>query len=107
MALTAITRELNAAISNCELTFLPRAGIDIDLALQQHRDYQEALTTLGCQVVRLPTETGLADSVFIEDTAVVLDEIAVICRPGVASRRAEVESVDLTLQKFRELRRIE
>ena len=107
MALTAITRELNTAIGNCELTFLPRAGIDVDLALQQHKDYQEVLRMLGCQIVSLPTETGLADSVFIEDTAVVLDEIAVICRPGVASRRAEVANVDRTLQQYRELWRIE
>jgi dimethylargininase len=107
MALTAITRELNAAIGTCELTFLPRAGIDVDLALQQHRDYEEALTTLGCHIVRLSTETGLADSVFIEDTAVILEEIAVMCRPGVASRRAEVAKVERTLRKFCELRWIE
>ena len=107
MALTAITREINTAIGNCELTFLPRAGIDVDLALQQHRDYQESLRTLGCQLLSLPTESGLADSVFIEDTAVVLDEVAVICRPGVASRRAEVANVERTLQQYRELKWIE
>ncbi len=99
--LTAITREINTAIGRCELTFLPRANIDTSVALQQHRQYQTALSSLGCEIVTVPTEPGLADSVFIEDTAIVLDEIAVICRPGAASRRLEIAGVEGILQKFR------
>ena len=99
--LTAVTREVNVAIDNCELSFLSRTRIDIDLALEQHQQYQSALSSLGCEVVTLPTEPDLADSVFIEDTAVVLDEIAVLCRPGAASRRPEVAGVEGVLQKYR------
>jgi dimethylargininase len=80
--LTAITREVNAALGSCELTFLSRTGIDADLALEQHQQYQSALSSLGCEIVSLPTEPGMADSVFIEDTAIVLDEIAVLSLEG-------------------------
>jgi len=107
MALIAITREVNSAIGNCELTFLPRVDVDIGLALQQHQDYQSLLSSLGCEIVVVPTEPGLADSVFIEDTAIVLDEIAVLLRPGAASRRPEVAGVERVLQQYRTLASIE
>lgn len=107
MVRTAVTREVNAAIGNCELTFLPRASIDFELAQQQHAKYQTALASLGCELVDVPTEFGLPDSVFIEDTAIVLDEIAVLCRPGVSSRRAEVANVESVLRSYRELRSIQ
>ena len=105
--LTAITREVNAALGNSERTFLPRVRIDIDLALQQHQQYQSVLSSLGCEIVTLPTEPGLADSVFIEDTAMVLDEIAVLCRPGAASRQPEVAGVESVLQQYRTLASIQ
>ena len=105
--LTAITREVNAALGDSERTFLPRVRIDINLALQQHQQYQSVLSSLGCEIVTLPTEPGLADSVFIEDTAMVLDEIAVLCRPGAASRQPEVAGVESVLQQYRTLASIQ
>ena len=105
--LTAITRKVNAGLGNCELTFLARVRIDVDLALQQHLQYESVLSSLGCNVVSVPTGPGLADSVFIEDSAIVLDEVAVMCRPGVKSRRAEVEGVGDVLQKYRTLASIQ
>jgi dimethylargininase len=107
MTLTAITRDVNTAIGSCELTFLPRAGIDIALAVQQHEDYQSALSSLGCEIVAVPTDEGLSDSVFIEDTAIVLNEIAVLCRPGAASRRPEVAGVAGALKQYRTLASIQ
>jgi dimethylargininase len=98
--LTAITREINDAFGECELTFLPRVTIDIDLARHQHQQYQSALSSLGCDVVTVPTKAGLADSVFIEDTAMVLDEVAVALRPGAASRRPEVPGVEAILGRI-------
>ncbi len=103
----AITRELNPGLGNCELTFLPRVEIDIALAQQQHDQYQEALVSLGCEVIVVPTEQGLADSVFIEDTAIVLDEIAIMTRPGPLSRRAELAGVESVLQQYRTLKSID
>ncbi len=101
--LTAITRELNPAIGDCELTFLPRVSIDPALALRQHEQYQAALASLGCEIVTVPTEQGLADSVFIEDTALILDELAVMLRPGVRSRRPELAGVECVLERYRSL----
>ena len=107
VALVAITREVNTAIGNCELSFLPRVSIDIALALQQHEHYQSVLSSLGCEIVVVPTEPGLADSVFVEDTAIVLDEIAVLLRPGAATRQPEVVGVESVLQQYRTLTSIQ
>ncbi len=104
--LTAITRELNQAIGSCELTYLPRVSIDPALAQRQHEHYQAALASLGCEIVIVPTEQGLADSVFIEDTALVLDEIAVLLRPGPRSRRPELDGVERVLKRYRSLQSI-
>lgn len=101
--LTAITRDVNTALGSCELTFLPRVRIDTGLAQQQHAEYQRALSSLGCEIVVVPTEPGLPDSVFIEDTALVLDEIAVMCRPGAASRQPEIAGIESVLQRYRTL----
>jgi len=105
--LTALTREASATIGNCELTFLPRVKIDTDLLLQQHHQYQSVLSSLGCKVVTAPSEPTLADSVFIEDTAIVLDEIAVLCRPGIESRRPEIASIATILQEYRTIASIQ
>lgn len=88
-------------MTRCELTHLPRAAIDVALAVAQHRAYEQALAALGCEIVRLPADPDLPDSVFVEDVAVVLDEIAVVTRPGAASRRAEAAAVAEALVPFR------
>lgn len=99
----AITRPVSPALENCELSFLQRNPIDIDLAATQHHAYQQALAACGCTVRPLPVEPDLPDSVFVEDAAIVLDEVAVITRPGAASRRAETASVATALKEYREL----
>lgn len=104
---TALTREVSLTIGQCELTHLPRRPIDPALAARQHRAYEQALAELGCSVRRLPAEPDLPDAVFVEDTAVVLDEVAVMARPGAASRRPEVASVAQALQAYRDLAWIE
>jgi len=104
--LRAIIREVSPAIVNCELEFLDREPIDLALAIEQHHQYQACLAELGAQVEVLPAEPDLPDSVFVEDPAIVLDEIAVMTRPGVASRRSEGESLALALAKYREIRHI-
>jgi dimethylargininase len=101
--LTAITRKVSSNLGQCELTHIPRQEIDLDLARLQHGDYEHALTELGCQVVRLPEELYMPDSVFVEDVAIVLDEVAIITRPGAESRREEVRSISEVLRKYRTL----
>ncbi len=103
----AITRAVSRALERCELTHLARRAIDLDLARRQHAAYERALRDAGCDVRQLPEQPGLADSVFVEDTAVVLDEVAVLTRPGAESRRDEVDSMAEALAPFRELLRIE
>jgi len=99
----AITREVSPAIGQCELTHIAPVAIDVELARSQHAEYRELLTELGCMIIHLPAEPDLPDSVFVEDTAVVLDELAVLTRPGAASRRAEVASVAKALAPYRPL----
>jgi dimethylargininase len=99
----AITREVSPTIANCELTHLERASIDARLAAAQHRQYASCLRDLGCELVSLPAEPDLPDSVFVEDTAIILDELAIITRPGAASRRRETISIADTLARYRNL----
>lgn len=99
----AIARNPSPHMGRCELTHLAREPIDISLARVQHTDYLTALAELGCRIQRLPDEPGLPDSVFVEDTAVVLDEIALIARPGAATRRAETATMIEALSRYREL----
>lgn len=101
--LIALTREVNPAIIHCELTHLDRVPIDYEAARSQHLEYLAALGSLGIQVQSLPAEPDLPDSVFVEDTAIVLDECAVITRPGAESRRPETESIARTLAPHRTL----
>jgi dimethylargininase len=103
----AIVRQLSATFSNCELSFVPRAPIDLELAHVQHRAYQQALVDAGCEVIELPAQDALPDAVFVEDTALVLDEVAVMTRPGAATRQAEGATVRQALAQFRPLLAIE
>ncbi len=99
--LIAITREVSPSIGNCELTFVERQPIQVDLAQAQHHQYEMCLQEAGCKLHRLPAEPSLPDSVFVEDTAIVLDEIALITRPGVVSRRPETASIAQVLVSYR------
>jgi len=99
--LIAITRGVSAGIGACELTHLQRQPIDLDRARAQHRAYEEALERAGCRVESLPALDDLPDSVFVEDVAVVLDEIAVVTRPGAESRRPETSHIAPVLANHR------
>ncbi len=105
--LTAITRQVSPAIANCELTHLPRVAIDYELAAQQHRRYEQTLDELGCRVVSLEAEPAFPDSVFIEDVAVILDEVGILAWPGPVSRQEEVALIAPVLGTYRELRAID
>lgn len=107
MAWLALTRAVSPTLADCELTHLDRTPIDVVRAEAQHAAYEAALRGLGCEVQRVPAAPDNPDAVFIEDTAVVLDELAVITRPGAESRRTEVEPVAAALAPLRPLHRIE
>ena len=101
--LTAITRRVSHSIDRCELSFHQRLPIDRPLAERQHTAYEELLSQLGVRVISLPAEHDLPDAVFIEDAAVVVDEVAVIPVMGAASRRRETESLARALSVYRPL----
>ncbi len=104
---TAITREVSPALAGCELSFVPRSAIDVALARQQHAAYCAALEALGCNVIALPALDAYPDSVFVEDVALVFDEVAIATRPGAASRRGEGNAVLEVLGSLRPLLRID
>ena len=103
----AITRHVSPRLAECELTCIEAQPIDLERARAQHAAYVRVLAELGCEVIELPAEPDLPDSVFVEDTAIVLPEAAVITRPGAESRRPETASIAAALAPFRELLRIE
>ncbi|HEV3201850.1 MAG TPA: arginine deiminase family protein [Bryobacteraceae bacterium] len=103
---TAITRSVSPAMNHCELAYLPRQAIDLDKAARQHRQYESCLSELGVRVISLPPEPDLPDAVFVEDPAVVADEVAVLTRMGAEPRRREGESLARALEPFRPLRRL-
>jgi dimethylargininase len=99
----AITRDVSPRFNECELTHIDRTPIDVEVAQAQHHGYVQALKELGYAVLELPAEPDLPDSVFVEDTAVVLPEVALITKPGADSRKPETESIAQALRPYREL----
>jgi dimethylargininase len=97
----AVTRGVSPAIARCELTFLDREPIDYARAVAQHSDYERVLEDLGLQVIRIDADEALPDCCFVEDIAIVLDEVAVLTRPGAPSRRGETPAVAAALAPYR------
>jgi dimethylargininase len=96
----AITREVSPRFNECEITHIERIPIDLNTARSQHLEYVNVLQKLGCEIIELPAEADLPDSVFVEDTAFILPELAVITRPGADSRKLETESISRALSPF-------
>jgi len=101
----AITRQISPRFNECEITHIERMPIDLDIARVQHEEYVQALKGLGCgcDVVELPAEPDLPDSVFVEDAAFILPEVAVITRPGADSRKPETETIARALSPLKKL----
>ena len=97
----AITREVSPCINQCELSFHDRQPIDLAKAITQHEEYQRCLESLGAEVICLPAEPDLPDAVFVEDAALVFDEVAVIPLMGAASRRDEPRTLVPVLSRYR------
>jgi dimethylargininase len=104
MPLTAIVREVSSSINDCELSFHTRQRIDVARAMAQHESYQDCLVALGVRIVSLPAEPELPDAVFVEDPAIVVDEVAIISNLGAPSRRPEAGSLANALLRYRPLR---
>lgn len=107
MGLIAITHTPPAALERGERTYVGRTPIDFPLALRQHAAYCALLRELGVTVFTLDVNREHADAVFVEDTALVLEEIAVMTMPGAESRRPEPRGIEPELAKYRDIMRIE
>ncbi len=99
----AITRPVSPLMTECELTHFDRQPIDIMLAIRQHAAYEDALQKLGCKIIRALPAPENPDSVFVEDCAVVLDELAIITNPGAFSRKSEIVGLTTALGPYRPL----
>jgi len=101
--LTAITRAVSPALADCELSFIARRPIDVEKAARQHQAYEQLLERLGVRLISLPAEPTMPDSMFVEDPAIVLDELAVVFPLGTEARRREAPSLAKALSRFRKL----
>jgi dimethylargininase len=106
--ITALLNTPTPALTQCELTFMDREPIHYFNALTQHNEYAKALKDAGMQVNVLNVNEHSPDGVFMEDVAIVLDEIAIITSMGTPSRRAELESMPAIIAAYRnEVHRIQ
>jgi len=103
----AIIRPISPAINRCERTHVALQTIDYERANRQHAEYALALERLGADVIRAPALPDMPDGVFVEDAAVVFDEIAIIASSRVTSRREEADSIAELLKTHRTCKRIE
>jgi dimethylargininase len=104
--LTALTRTPSPLLDAGERTHIGREAIDYARALAQHDAYRAALTACGLDVRRLDDGADFPDGVFVEDTAIVLPDVAILTRPGATSRRGEVDGIERALQPYRTTKRI-
>jgi dimethylargininase len=80
------------------VTHIERTPVDVDLARRQHAAYVDVLAKCGWEPRMVPSAENCPDSVFVEDTVVVCDNLAVLTRPGAPQRRPEVEAVAETVR---------
>lgn len=104
--LIAITRPPSASIADCQLTHIERDPIDVPRAIEQHRAYRELIAELGAEVVTLDPIDEHPDAVFVEDAVITLDEVAILCRMGAASRRDETNALEPVIAAYRQTHRM-
>jgi len=99
----ALTRRPAFALVNCEVGYTPHQEINLHLAFHQHEAYCRTLRQMGVAVEVLPPEEMYPDSVFIEDNAIILDELAVVTSMGIPSRQGEPALLFPVLARHRRL----
>jgi dimethylargininase len=104
--LIAITHLPSPNMQSGERTFAGDDVVDNALAMRQHEAYRDALRSCGASVVVLDAYRSMPDCVFVEDTALVLDELAVMMSPGAESRRGEPLGIEPTLREYRSIERV-
>jgi dimethylargininase len=100
-ATLAITHLPSPRMAEAVRTFIDVRPIDVALATRQHEAYRAMLGRAGARVVVLDVNREHPDAVFVEDTAIVLDEAAIVTSMGAASRAAEPRGIEPELRKHR------
>lgn len=104
--LVALTHIVSPLIEDCELTYLKRERVDYERAVEQHAAYCKTLERCGAKVVRLTANAAFPDSCFVEDTAIVTDDLAIVTSMGALSRRDETSGVEKEIAKYRTVERV-
>lgn len=102
----AIVRPPGRSYINCLSTHPLKQTIDVDKAKAQHEFFCKMLERIGFELIRLKADENYPDGCFVEDCAVIDENIAVICRLGPNSRKGEERDVEKILNSFKEIRRI-
>jgi len=104
--LIAVTHLPSPRLQHGERTYIGDAAVDYAVALRQHTQYCDALRSCGADIITLDVNRAMPDCVFVEDTAIVLDEIAVMMSMGAESRRGEPAGIEPTLRRFRAIEHV-
>ncbi|WP_110182011.1 dimethylargininase [Nocardioides solisilvae] len=98
MSRRALVRRPGPRLAEGLLTHLERVPVDVDLALEQWEAYVAALAAEGWETIEVPPAPACPDAVFVEDTVVVYDDLAVITRPGADERKPETAGTEQVLR---------
>lgn len=104
--LKAVIRGVSKNIGRCELTYRSREEVDFVKATFQLERYCELLRKWDVELLTLPANDFYPDCCFVQDTAIVLDEICIVASMGAPARRGEVSDVERQLSRFRNIRHI-
>lgn len=104
--LNVITRTVSKAVEKCELTCFQRVPISYERTMEHHNSYVAVFEDMikdgyDINLVKMPALDEFADSMFMEDVAMLYPECAILTRPGAASRRGEVDFVVEEINKIR------
>jgi len=95
--LRTLVRRPSPRLGEGIVTHVPRRPVDVDLAHEQWAGYVGTLEKEGWETIEVTPADDCPDCVFVEDTAVVVGETAVLTRPGAVSRQPEINAVERTL----------
>ena len=102
----AITRMPGRNFADGITTEIKTDPPDYNIMLKQHAAYVETLRSIGLDVIVLDPLPDHPDAHFVEDTAVVTADVAVITNPGADARKGEEESIARVLGEYRKIERI-
>ena len=100
MSRIALVRRPTTDLAAGQVTHIERVPVDVDLAMEQHAAYCQALTSSGWQLHHVDPAPGCPDAVFVEDSVVVVDSTAVLTRSGSVGRRGELDGTERAVRQL-------